>query len=90
MMSFARRIDLEEARSLAVMLKQAEEMGSSVGRTLQTFADEMRMKRMMKAEEKAMALSAKLTVPLILFIFPTILTMVLLPAGIRIAQGMAA
>ena len=90
MMSFAKRIDLEEARSLAVMLKQAEEMGASVGRTLRTFADEMRMKRMMKAEEKAMALSAKLTVPLILFIFPTILTMVLLPAGIRIAQGIMA
>ena len=88
MQSFAKRVDLEEARSLAVMLKQAEEMGSSVGRTLRTFADEMRMKRMMKAEEKAMALSAKLTVPLILFIFPTIICMVLLPAGIRISQGL--
>jgi len=46
------------------------------------------MKRMMKAEEKAMALGAKLTVPLILFIFPTIICMVLLPAGIRISQGL--
>ena len=88
MRSFANRVDLEEARSLAVMLKQAEEMGASVGRTLRTFSDEMRMKRMMKAEEKAMALSAKLTVPLILFIFPTILCMILLPVGIRIGQGM--
>jgi tight adherence protein C len=88
MQSFAKRVDLEEARSLAVMLKQADEMGSSVGKTLRTFADEMRMKRMMKAEEKAMALSAKLTVPLILFIFPTIICMVLLPAGIRISQGL--
>ena len=72
------------------MLKQAEEMGSSLGRTLRTFADEMRMKRMMLAEEKAMALSAKLTIPLILFIFPTILVLVLLPAGLRIADGFAA
>lgn len=88
MLNFAKRVNLEEARSLAVMLKQAEEMGASVGRTLRTFADEMRMKRMMKAEEKAMALSAKLTVPLILFIFPTILCMVLLPAGIRISEGL--
>ena len=88
MQDFAKRVDLEEARSLAVMLKQAEEMGSSVGRTLRAFADEMRMKRMMKAEEKAMALSAKLTVPLILFIFPTIICMVLLPAAIRISEGL--
>lgn len=87
MMSFAERVNLEEAKSLAVMLKQAEEMGSSLGKTLRTFADEMRLKRMMLAEEKAMALSAKLTVPLILFIFPTILVLVLLPAGIRIADG---
>ena len=88
MQGFAKRVNLEEARSLAVMLKQADEMGSSVGQTLRTFADEMRMKRMMKAEEKAMALGAKLTVPLILFIFPTIICMVLLPAGIRISQGL--
>lgn len=87
MMSFANRINLEEARALAVMLKQADEMGSSLGRTLRTFADEMRMKRMMRAEEKAMALSAKLTVPLIVFIFPTILVMVLMPACIRIMES---
>jgi len=42
----------------------------------------------MKAEEKAAALSAKLTVPLILFIFPTIMVMLMLPAGIRIMAGL--
>ncbi|MEP1230064.1 MAG: type II secretion system F family protein, partial [Litorimonas sp.] len=87
MMNFANRISLEEAKALAVMLKQAEDMGSSVGEALRTFSDDMRHKRMMRAEEKAMALSAKLTIPLILFIFPTIMTMLLLPAGIRIAAG---
>jgi len=88
MVNFADRLNLEEARALAVMLKQAEEMGSSVGKALRTFSDDMRHKRMMRAEEKAMALSAKLTVPLILFIFPTIMVMLLLPAGIRLASGL--
>jgi len=88
MMNFAERINLDEAKALAVMLKQAEEMGSSIGKALRTFSDDMRNKRMMRAEEKAMALSAKLTVPLILFIFPTIMTMLLLPAGIRVAAGL--
>ena len=46
----------------------------------------MRTKRMLLAEEKAMALSAKLTVPLIVFIFPTLMIMLLLPAGIRLAE----
>ena len=88
MMNFASRINMEEAKALALMLKQAEEMGSSVGHALRTFSDDMRHKRMMRAEEKAMALSAKLTVPLILFIFPTIMTMLLLPAGLRIGAGL--
>ena len=88
LMNFSERIELEEAKALAVMLKQAEEMGSSVGAALRTFSDDMRHKRMMRAEEKALALAAKLTVPLILFIFPTILVMLLFPAGLRIAAGL--
>lgn len=88
MLNFADRLNLDEAKALAVMLKQAEEMGSSVGQALRTFSDDMRHKRMMKAEEKAAALSAKLTVPLILFIFPTIMVMLMLPAGIRIMAGL--
>jgi len=90
LMNFAERINLDEAKALAVMLKQAEDMGSSMGLALRTFSEDMRSKRMLKAEEKAMALSAKLTVPLILFIFPTLMVMLLLPAGLRIAQGLAA
>ena len=86
MMNFAERICLEEAKALAVMLKQAEDMGSSIGVALRTFSDDMRTKRMLLAEEKAMALSAKLTVPLIVFIFPTLIVMLLLPAGIRLAE----
>ena len=84
MMNFANRIDLDEAQALAVMLKQSEEMGSSMGDALRTFSEEMRAKRMLLAEERALALSAKLTVPLIVFIFPTIMVILLLPAGIRL------
>ena len=84
--NFADRVDLEEARALGVMIKQAEEMGSSLGKALRTFSEDMRLKRMLRAEEKAMALSAKLTVPLILFIFPTLMIMLMLPAVIRISE----
>jgi len=52
-----------EAMMITIMLKQAEDMGSSIGAALRAFSDDMRAKRMLKAEEKAMALSAKLTVP---------------------------
>lgn len=89
MMNFAERIGLEEAKALAIMLRQAEEMGSSMGLALRTFSEDMRTKRMLLAEEKAMALSAKLTVPLIVFIFPTLMIMLLLPAGIRLAETLS-
>jgi tight adherence protein C len=85
---FADRLGIEEARAFATMLRQAEEMGSSLGETLSTFSDDMRHKRMIRAEELAMALPAKLMVPLILFIFPCLLGVLILPAAVHIAQSL--
>ena len=83
---FADRLGVDEARSFATMLRQAEEMGVSLGETLAVFSDDMRNKRMMRAEEKAMALPAKLMLPLILFIFPCLLGALILPAAVHVAQ----
>jgi tight adherence protein C len=85
---FADRLGIDEARSFATMLRQAEDMGSSLGETLTTFSDDMRHKRMIRAEEKAMALPAKLMVPLILFIFPCLLGVLILPAAVHIMQAL--
>ena len=84
--AFAERLGLEEARSLATMLRQAEEMGTSLGETLAVFSDDMRMKRMLRAEEKAMALPAKMMLPLILFVFPCLIGVLMLPAIYRIKE----
>lgn len=84
--ALAERLGTDEARQLATMLRQAEEMGTSLGETLGIFSDDMRVKRMLKAEEKAMALPAKLMVPLILFIFPCLLGVLILPAAFRISR----
>jgi len=81
--SFADRIGLEEASSLATMLRQAEEMGTSLGETLRICSSDMRQRRILMAEEKAMALPAKMTVPLIVFVFPVLLGVLVLPAVIR-------
>ncbi len=81
---FAQRLGLDEARAFATMLRQSEEMGTSLSTTLRVFADDMREKRMLYAEEKALALPAKLVVPLILFVFPSLLGVLMLPAGVRL------
>jgi len=78
--AFADRMALEEAGSLATMLRQAEEMGTSLGQTLRVFSADMRQRRILYAEEKAMALPAKLTLPLIFFVFPVLLGVLTLPA----------
>ncbi|HZZ36529.1 MAG TPA: type II secretion system F family protein, partial [Caulobacteraceae bacterium] len=84
--AFAERLGMDEAKSLATMLRQAEEMGTSLGETLAVFSEDMRARRMLRAEEKAMALPAKLMIPLILFIFPCLLGVLILPAAFRISQ----
>ena len=88
--NFAMRLGLDEARSLATMLKQSEELGTSVGDTLRVFADDMREKRMLLAEEKALALPAKLVLPLIGFVFPSLLVVLMLPAVVRMMWVFAA
>ena len=69
------------------MLRQSEEMGTSLGETLTVFSDDMRSKRMLRAEEKAMALPAKLMIPLILFIFPCLMGVLILPADVSWGEG---
>ncbi len=84
--AFADRLGLEEAGSLATMLRQAEEMGTSLGQTLRVFSADMRQRRILYAEEKAMALPAKLTLPLIFFVFPVLLGVLTLPAVVMLGR----
>jgi len=83
----ADRLGIDEARSFATMLRQAEDMGTSLGETLTAFSDDMRAKRILRAEELASALPAKLMLPLILFIFPCLMGVLILPAAIHISQA---
>lgn len=78
------RIGIDEVKSLQVLLKQSEELGSSIATTLRVFSDEMREKRMSRAEAKAYALPVKMTIPLGVFIFPVILLVILVPIIIRV------
>ncbi|HLK25971.1 MAG TPA: type II secretion system F family protein [Caulobacteraceae bacterium] len=84
----AERLGIEEAYSFATMLRQAEDMGTSLGDTLTAFSEDMRAKRILRAEELANSLPAKLMLPLILFIFPCLMGVLILPAAVHIAQAM--
>jgi tight adherence protein C len=79
------RLVIAEARSLAAVLRQAIELGSDIGEALRIFGDEMRDRRLLRAEERANTLSVKMVFPLGLFILPVVLMVVLLPVLIRLA-----
>ena len=80
------RINVEEVRSLGSLLQQTEELGTSLTDALRVFSDEMQSRRMLRAEERAHSLPVKLVLPLALFVFPTILVVVMLPMFIRIQK----
>lgn len=78
------RLGIDEARSFATLIRQSEELGTSLALSLRVYANEMRAKRLIRAEEKAYALPAKLVIPLGLFIFPIILGVTLLPVALKL------
>jgi tight adherence protein C len=84
---FGDRLGLEEARSFATLLQQSEELGSSMTDALRVYSDDMRHKRMSRAEEKAYSLPARLSVPLMVCIFPVILIVIMLPVYVRYKMG---
>src|SRR6516225_2063280 len=76
----AERTDVDVVRNLVSMLVQAEQFGTSIGKTLRVHSDTLRTKRIQEIEEKAAKLSVKLLFPLVLFIFPSLFLVVLGPA----------
>jgi tight adherence protein C len=83
----ADRLGLEEARSFATLLQQSEKLGSSLTEALRVYSDDMRHKRLSRAEEKAYSLPAKLSVPLTLCVFPVVIIVIMLPVYVRFKVG---
>lgn len=81
--AFGERLRLDEVKGFATMVQQAKELGTSVSDALRVYSEEMRHKRMMKAEEKAYALPAKMSVPVTLFILPIVIGIAIIPTIVR-------
>ena len=83
----ADRLGLDEARSFATLIQQSDELGSSITEALRVYSDDMRHKRLSRAEEKAYSLPAKLSLPMMVCIFPVLFVVILLPVAVRLATG---
>jgi tight adherence protein C len=82
--NLANRIDLESVRGVVTTMIQTEKYGTPLASALRVLSAEFRNERMMRAEEKAARLPAIMTVPLILFILPTLFVVILGPASCSI------
>lgn len=82
--AFAERVQLASVRALVNTLIQSEKYGTPLAQALRVLSGELREERMMKAEEKAAKLPATLTVPMVLFILPTLFIVLMGPAIIQV------
>ncbi len=86
--SLADRLHIDEAKSLATLFKQSDELGSSLNEALRVYSEEMRQMRLLRAEEKANKLPVKLVLPLGAFLFPVTMVIVLVPVMITLMNIM--
>jgi tight adherence protein C len=78
------RLGLDEARAFSTLIQQSVELGSSITDALRVYSDDMRHQRLSRAEEKAHALPVKLSLPMMVCIFPVIFVVILLPVFVRL------
>jgi tight adherence protein C len=82
----AQRTGAEELSSLVAVLVQSDRFGTSIADALRVFASGMREDRTYRAEEMAEKLAVKLIVPMVMFIFPALILILVGPAGLTIMR----
>lgn len=85
--NLALRINLDAVKGVVTTMIQTEKYGTPLASALRVLSAEFRNERMMRAEEKAARLPAIMTVPLILFILPTLFVVILGPAACSISDA---
>ncbi len=85
--NLAMRVDLDAVKGVVTTMIQTEKYGTPLASALRVLSSEFRNERMMRAEEKAARLPAIMTIPLILFILPTLFIVILGPAACSISDA---
>ena len=89
LLELAERVGVEEMTSFINSVIQAEQLGVGIAQVLRVQSDQLRMRRRQRAEKAAHEAPIKMLFPLVLFIFPAFMLVILGPAVIRIGQSLA-
>ena len=81
------RVDVDEVRRFILAVLQADKFGVSIGRMLRGQADEVRVQRRQKAQERAQKAPVKMLVPMVFCIFPAIFVVIIGPAILNISEN---
>ena len=81
-----RRTGLDDIKSLVAMLVQTERFGTSIAQSLRVYSDDMRIRRRQRAEEMSAKTTVKMVPPLVFFIFPALMVVILGPAVITLIR----
>jgi len=87
--SFAERTAVADVKPLAATLIQSEQLGAQIGPALRSMSDAMRIARRLRAEEAAQKTTVKILFPLVLFILPAMMIVIVGPAMIQIMRTLS-
>jgi tight adherence protein C len=86
--TLAKRTAVPEIAAFVTLVVQSDRLGASIAQALRIYAGEMRESRKMRAEEKAHRIPVFLSIPLICFLLPTMVAVLMLPASIQVKRAM--
>ena len=86
----ADRTAVEDIKPLAATLIQSEQLGAQIGPALRSSSDALRTRRRLRAEEDAQKASIKILFPLVLFVLPAMIAVIIGPAMISVLHTLNA
>jgi tight adherence protein C len=87
--TLARRTAIPEISAFTTLVIQSDKLGASIATALKVYAEEMREARRMRAEEKAHRIPVLLSIPLVVFLLPCMISVLALPPVINMKNIMA-